>query len=98
MMSRPTASRHVIVRNSHGLHARPANQLARLANRFESQIEITKERVTVDAKSILDILTLAATQGSELLIQATGPDAEAAVMAFAELLESNFELDEAPDK
>ena len=58
-----------------GLHARPAARLARTALAFEADVLILHEDMTVDAKSILDILTLAATRGTDLTISCRGVDA-----------------------
>lgn len=72
-------TRQVLVRNELGLHARPAGKLAQEAQKFAATIYLSVGDQQVDAKSILDILTLAAGCGSELHIQATGDDAEEAV-------------------
>jgi phosphotransferase system HPr (HPr) family protein len=86
-MGEVKATRQVVVRGSHGLHARPADLFARRAGGFTAKIEVIKEGVRVDGKSILDILTLAAERGTVLVIEATGPDAEAALDALAQLVE-----------
>ncbi len=83
-------SQPVTVHCSEGLHARPADQFVRLAKRFQSVIEIELDGKLVDGKSILSILTLAAAEGSELTICASGDDAEEAVEALIELIESDF--------
>jgi phosphocarrier protein HPr len=72
-MAEFTAQRTVTIVNPQGLHARPADLFVRLANQYESVIGVRKGNETVDGKSILSILTLAATEGTELEIQATGP-------------------------
>jgi len=81
------ASRDVTIANPQGLHARPADLFSRLASRFESTIEIVKDGQHVDGKSILDILMLAAVQGTTLSIVARGNDADEAVEALARLLD-----------
>jgi phosphotransferase system HPr (HPr) family protein len=86
-MTEPTATRVVIVANAQGLHARPADMVARRASRFRARIEIVKENERVDAKSVLGLLTLGAYQGVELTICACGEDAEEAIEALAELFE-----------
>lgn len=83
-------SQRVVVSNAQGLHARPANMLARQASQFESRIDLIKGSERVDGKSILSILTLGAEQGSELSIEAYGPDAQAAIAAIARLIEGGF--------
>jgi phosphotransferase system HPr (HPr) family protein len=93
-MNEKTVVRKVVVTNPNGLHARPADLFARKANQFLSRVVVTKENDEADGKSILDILTLAVTAGTELSIKATGTDAEAAVDALADLASQNFELDD----
>ena len=85
-----TLTRQVLVANEHGLHARPAGLLAQKALVFESDITIAANGQEVDAKSILDILTLAAAQGSPLEIRASGSDAEKALEELAELFSNKF--------
>jgi len=82
--------RQVLVANQLGLHARPASQIAREAQAFDSSISIVGQGQTVDAKSILDVLTLAAGQGSTLEIRASGADAVAAVERLSELFAARF--------
>lgn len=84
------ATRTVVVTNPQGLHARPADLFVKTATRFASKIELVKGRERVDGKSILSLLTLAAVAGTQLLIEADGPDAEQALDALARLVEQNF--------
>jgi phosphocarrier protein HPr len=94
-MDERTVARKVVVMTPQGLHTRPADLFVKLARKFESTIEVTKGHERVDGKSILAILTLGAVQGTELWIEATGPDADAALEALAELVaQPSFE--EAP--
>lgn len=71
--------KEVLVSNELGLHARPAAQLAQEAAKFEAQIKLILGESEVDAKSVLDILTLAAGRGTSLIIKAQGEDAQQAV-------------------
>ena len=80
-------SRKVVVKNPQGLHARPASLFVNLAQQFQATIEVVKEEYVVDGKSILSILTLAATMGTELTIRAEGEDAQRALEALVELVE-----------
>jgi len=80
----------VLVTNQLGLHARPASQIAREAQAFASSITIVAEDQIADAKSILDLLTLAAAQGSTLEIRANGSDANQAVSRISELFAAKF--------
>jgi catabolite repression HPr-like protein len=74
------------IKNKQGLHARPAALFVQLANKFDSQITISKDEQEVNGKSIMGILMLAAEQGSEILIIAEGEDAQEAVTALEELV------------
>ena len=69
----------VSVSQEMGLHARPAAQLAQEADSFESEIYLELDGERADAKSVLDILSLAAVRGTTLTITASGADAEEAV-------------------
>lgn len=80
----------MVLSNRMGLHARPSTQLATLANRYAAEITISKDDLTVDAKSVLELLMLGAECGSELVICGEGRDAAEAVAAIAQLIESRF--------
>ena len=82
--------RQVLVTNQLGLHARPASQIAREAQAFSASITIAGQDQSVDAKSILDILTLSAAMGSTLEIRASGKDAAQAVDRLTELFAAKF--------
>lgn len=85
-MSERILQRYVVVTNPQGLHARPADLFVRTAKKYESRIHLVKDAERVDGKSILDILTLGATQGTQLLIEAIGQDADAALDALVDLV------------
>jgi phosphotransferase system HPr (HPr) family protein len=89
-MNTPPVTRAVSINHSNGLHARPAELFARTALKFESRIEVLCNNERVDGKSILHLLTMGATQGTELIIEADGLDAEQAVEALVRLVESDF--------
>ena len=80
-------SKTVVIKNPQGLHARPASLFVNLAQRFHATIEVVKEENIVDGKSILSILTLAATVGTKLTIRAEGEDAQSALDALVELID-----------
>lgn len=69
---------------------RPAYLFAETAAKFDSKIEVVKDGVRIDGKSVLSILTLGAAQGSQVLVEATGPDAKDAINALGDLLISGF--------
>jgi len=86
---------HVIERaatvvNPLGLHARPAAQFVKLASTFRSHIEVDKDGMPVNGKSIMGVMMLAAECGATLRIRAEGDDAEAAVAALAALVAEGF--------
>jgi len=80
----------VIINNSLGLHARPAAILAKEASKYKSDIKIVMDKTEVDAKSILDILTLAASKGKSLKLVAKGEDAKEAIENIQSLIEQGF--------
>lgn len=84
------AEARVVLTNKMGLHARPSTQIATAAGRFGSEITIAKEGLVVDAKSVLELLMLAAECGSELTISADGDDADNAVQTLIQIIESRF--------
>jgi phosphotransferase system HPr (HPr) family protein len=90
-MADTTLKRAVVVNNPQGLHLRSAELFVTLASRFQSRIEVVREQQRVDGKSILNLVTLAAVEGTHLSIEATGPDAEAALTALADLVDRNFD-------
>jgi phosphocarrier protein HPr len=74
-----------------GLHMRPSMMVADLANTFESQIEISKNGIKVDGKSIMDLTMLAAVVNEELTITAKGKDEQEAIIALEKLISSDFD-------
>ena len=82
--------RQATIVNQEGLHARPAARIVRLASTFASDIELVKDGLDVNGKSIMGVMMLAAECGSSIIIRAKGPDAEQAVQALAALVESGF--------
>jgi phosphocarrier protein len=76
--------------NKLGLHARAATRLVSCASAFESEIWISKGEKRVNGKSIMGVLTLAAARGTELLIEADGPDEDSAIGALVELIADFF--------
>jgi phosphocarrier protein HPr len=84
-------SNRVTIKNKLGLHARPAALFVQLANKFRSEIYLTKNGIEVNGKSIMSVMMLAVESGSEIIIRAVGEDAEGAVQALIELVESGFD-------
>jgi phosphotransferase system HPr (HPr) family protein len=83
----------VTVRNKSGLHARPSSLIAETALRFrDTELTVSKGDQTVDAKSIMELLLLAAGCGTELTIRGKGPEARQGVAAIEELFARHFNL------
>lgn len=81
----------VAIRNKLGLHARAAVKFVNLSNRFGSSVRIVKDGDEIDGKSILGILTLAATQGTSIRLLVSGKDEEAAMASLVELIGNRFD-------
>lgn len=80
----------VTIKNASGLHARPAGMFVKKAAEFKSTVEVLAKGKTVNAKSIMGIMSLGLAQGDELTISANGEDQESAVNALVELVEGGF--------
>ena len=80
----------ITIKNKLGLHARAAVKFVNTANRFGAEVHIIKDASEIDGKSILGILTLAATQGSDIILRIDGLDEAAAWTALAELIDGRF--------
>ena len=78
--------RKIKIRNSQGLHARPASLFVKIANKFEADVTVKKGSESVNGKSIMGLMTLAANEGSTLEIEVSGPDAIEAMRALEEFL------------
>lgn len=81
----------LVVRHEVGLHARPAALFVRAAAQFPCTISITKDEKTVNAKSIISVLSLGVGQSDAITLQAEGERAEEALHTLIRLIESNFE-------
>ncbi len=82
--------RTVIIVNKLGLHARAASKLTALASRFDCDIQLRNKHRTANAKSIMGVMMLAATQGTELELLVRGDDAETAAEQLAQLIADKF--------
>ena len=83
--------REVTIRNRTGLHTRPAATLVKLAAKFKSDFFIYKDGLEINGKSIIGVMTLAAEQGSKLLLRFKGEDEEEAARAIVEYFEKGFD-------
>jgi len=85
-MSGETLQRRVTITNPQGFHMRPQSVFARLANRFASTVTVSNGSQRANGKSQWELMLLAAEQGSELLLEVAGPDAQAALDALSQVL------------
>jgi len=83
-------TREVEIRNRLGLHARAAARFVHTAGRFRARVSVTRDGRTMDGKSILGILLLAASRGARLTLSADGGDEEACLLALVDLIEGGF--------
>jgi phosphocarrier protein HPr len=81
-----------VVLNEKGLHTRPSTELVRCAASFKSQVTLIYQNLTVNGKSLLGILMLAASRGSRIKIEAEGEDAEEAVASILALARNKFNI------
>ena len=91
-MSSPSVSLtlSLTIANKKGLHARASAKFVQLAEGFEAEILVTKQGETVQATSIMGLMMLGAGLGSTIALSASGPQAEAALAALAQLVEDKF--------
>lgn len=81
----------VTIRNKAGLHTRPAAAIVKLAAKFKADFYIEKDNVEINGKSIIGVMTLAAEQGSKLLLKFDGSDEVEACKALVDLFERGFD-------
>lgn len=80
----------VVVKNRAGLHTRPAAHLVKLTTRYSSDIFLIKDGMSINAKSIIGVMTLAAAQGTALRLRIIGKDEQAAAQELQEWFDSGF--------
>lgn len=82
--------RRVTICNTRGLHARAAAKFVETVQKFDAVIHVTRDGETVNADSIMELLMLAASKGSQISISSTGAEAEPAADALVTLIEAGF--------
>jgi phosphocarrier protein HPr len=85
-----TIERILRVVNANGIHARPAAEIVKVAAKFHCDITLARDGLEVNGKSIMGVMMLAAECGSQIVVRASGDDAEAAVDALADVVSSKF--------
>jgi phosphocarrier protein len=88
-----TVEQEVTILNKRGLHARAAARFVKLAGQFDANISVTHKDTTVSGRSIMGLMMLAASPGSQIRLSAYGAQAEAAIEAIAALIAAKFEED-----
>ena len=86
-----SACRSVEIINERGLHARASAKFVKLASGFDAEVTVSRDGTSVDARSIMGLMMLAAGIGSTIEIRAEGAEAEQAVAALCELVENRFD-------
>lgn len=84
------ASRTFTISNELGLHARAAAAFVKIANRFRADITVKKDQVSVNGKSIMGVLMLAAAKGTQITVEANGIDENDALQELGKLIEGKF--------
>lgn len=88
MLKKPCA--RVTIRNRKGLHARASAKFVKCAERFNAVVRVTRDERTVGGTSIMSLMALAAGPGTEILLEADGPEAPEAIEALVALVEDGF--------
>src|ERR1700742_1004739 len=83
-------SRELLITNKRGLHARASAKFVQMVERFQAEVWVTRGGETVGGRSIMGLMMLAAGPGTTVTVSALGPDADAAITAITELVESKF--------
>lgn len=86
-------TKELLVANKLGIHARPAAMFVKTANRYQCEIQVEKDGETVNGKSIMGLMMLAAGPGSKVTVHADGPDATVALAELENLLKRKFDED-----
>lgn len=96
VMAEPEIYRETVVVNlENGMHMYPCSQIARLVREKNCEVRIGRNEQTVNAKNVLDLMTLGAEKGSELVVETEGPDASETLQEVVALFASNFDVNHA---
>ena len=91
-------TKKIRIKNSEGLHARPASEFVKIATKYKSEIFLSKDGREINGKSIMGVMMLAAEKGSELVIKINGIDEVEAMDALVKLINNNFYEEEIKDE
>lgn len=90
-MSATVAARELEITNQRGLHARASAKFVKCAEAFNAEITVTRDGMSVPATSIMGLMMLGAAIGTSIMVEASGPQAEEAIEALTQLVESKFD-------
>ena len=90
-MSQTVAARELAITNQRGLHARASAKFVKCAEGFDAEITVTRDGMSVPATSIMGLMMLGAAMGTSIMVAATGAQAEEAIEALAQLVDSKFD-------
>ncbi len=90
-MSETVAARELAITNQRGLHARASAKFVKCAEGFDAEITVSRDGMSVPATSIMGLMMLGAAMGTTISVEARGTQAEAALEALAQLVESKFD-------
>lgn len=90
-MSATVAARELAITNQRGLHARASAKFVKCAEGFDAEITVTRDGMSVPATSIMGLMMLGAAMGTSIMVEAKGSEADAAIEALAQLVESKFD-------
>ena len=90
-MSATVAARELPITNQRGLHARASAKFVKCAEAFNAEITVTRDGMSVPATSIMGLMMLGAAMGTSIMVEATGAEAERAIAALAQLVDSKFD-------
>ncbi len=89
----PVLEKTITVKNQLGLHARVATMMVQTLRNYSSEVSVFKDGVEVNARSVLGLLLLAATPGSEIVVKAHGPDSIEAIQEITRLIQNETQED-----
>jgi phosphocarrier protein len=92
MIEKKKLRKYITILNDKGLHTRPATELVKCASMYKAELFLHYQGLSVNAKSLLGILMLAAARGAKITLEAEGDDAEEAIAALADLVKSKFHM------
>ena len=90
-MSETVAARELAITNQRGLHARASAKFVKCAEAFDAEITVSRDGMSVPATSIMGLMMLGAAMGTSIMVEAKGPEADAALEALAQLVDSKFD-------